>query len=136
MNMIRFITEHEFFVGDTIHIIETCIHPLLRFADKPELIDFDDDLVFCIDAIIKKSKGCSTIMQELFPYLMKFQDKYGGLLANLTNCLNSFIVFGREFIESSEENVSLLLQMAWRAITINPSGAADHPLMTGENCEY
>lgn len=62
MNLIRFMTEHEYFVGESVQIIETCIHPLLRFADQPELIDFDDDLVFCIDAIIKKSRACSSIM--------------------------------------------------------------------------
>ena len=72
MNLIRFMTEHEYFVGESVQVIETCIHPLLRFADQPELIDFDDDLVFCIDAIIKKTKTCSAIMQELFPYMVKF----------------------------------------------------------------
>ena len=56
MNLIRFVAEHEVFVGQSVQVIETCIQPLLRFADQPEAIDFDDDLVFCIDALIKKSK--------------------------------------------------------------------------------
>lgn len=38
--------------------------------------------------------------------MVRFQNKYGGLLANLTNCLNSFIVFGRPFIESNEMHVN------------------------------
>ena len=46
--------------------------------------------------------------------------KYNGLLANLTTCLNAYIIFGKEFIESNESYVNLLLEMIWKAITLNP----------------
>ena len=85
MNLIRFVTEHEYFVGKNVAIIEQCVKPLLQFADRPEEIDFEDDLIFCIDALIKKSRSCSPMMQELFPYVQKFQMKYNGVLANLVD---------------------------------------------------
>jgi len=134
MNLIRFVTEHEYFVGKNVAIIEQCVKPLLQFADRPEEIDFEDDLIFCIDALIKKSRSCSPMMQELFPYLQKFQMKYNGVLANLTCCLNSYIIFGKDFIESDERNVQLLLEMVWRAISLNPAG--DHNFNDESNADF
>ena len=55
MNVVRFIAEHEYFSGRHVGIIEETIKPLLKFLKDPTLIDFDDDLVFCADALIKKS---------------------------------------------------------------------------------
>ena len=56
MNVVRFITEHEYFSGRTnVEIIEEMIKPLLQFMTNLQDIDFDDDLVFCIDALIKKA---------------------------------------------------------------------------------
>ena len=60
--------------------------------------------------------------------------KYNGVLANLTCCLNSYIIFGKDFIESSERNVQLLLEMAWRAISLNPAG--DHNLNDESNADF
>ena len=75
---------------------------------NPKLIDFDDDLVFCIEALLKKAKGCSQIMMELYPYLILFQEKNGGILANLVSCLNSYIIYGQQFIQNDENMVNLL----------------------------
>lgn len=36
---------------------------------NPNQIDFDDDLIFCVDALIRKSKGCSQIVQDFFQFL-------------------------------------------------------------------
>ena len=36
--------------------------PLLLFATRLNDIDFEDDLIFCIDALIKKNKACSIII--------------------------------------------------------------------------
>ena len=123
MNLIRYFTEHKYFVGKTVPLIEKCLSPLLRYCADPQAIDFDDDLIFCIEALIKKAQGCSPVIQEIFLYLKNFQQKYNGMLANLTTCLNSYIIFGREFIEQSEQHVQALLEMAWKAISLNPEGA-------------
>lgn len=48
------------------------IKPLLLFGTRLKDIDFEDDLIFCIDALIKKSKTCSLIIQETFPSLKYF----------------------------------------------------------------
>lgn len=101
-------------------IIEDSLRPLFILMTNPKDVDFDDDLVFCAHALIKKSKSCSLMMQEFFPFLQLFQNKYEGMLANLTNCLNSYIVYGREFIEQSPEHMQSLINMVQDAISQEP----------------
>lgn len=40
-------------------VLEESIKPLLQLMIQPAQIDFDDDLVFCVEALIKKGRGCS-----------------------------------------------------------------------------
>ena len=124
MNVIRFMTEHEYFGGQKfVKIIETNITPLLKFAEDPTKIDFEDDLIFFIDSLIKKSQNCSEIYQEIFPYLKKFQVKYKGMLANLTSCLSSYLFFGSEFIIQNQVNVDVFMSIISDAISLKPIGA-------------
>ena len=99
MNTIRFVCEHDYFTGRVLPIIEDSLRPLFVLMTNPKDVDFDDDMVFCAYALIKKTKTCSLMMQEFFPYLQMFQNKYEGMLANLTNCLNAYIVYGQDFID-------------------------------------
>jgi|LauGreDrversion4_2_1035121.scaffolds.fasta_scaffold1185592_2 hypothetical protein len=38
--------------------IEETLKPILQYASRPQLIDFDDDLIFILDALIKKWGHC------------------------------------------------------------------------------
>jgi hypothetical protein len=59
MNVVRFITEHNYFSNRFVGLIEDTLKPILAFAESPDMIDFEDDLIFFIDALIKKGKTCS-----------------------------------------------------------------------------
>jgi hypothetical protein len=63
MNVVRFVTEHSYFSNRFVVLIEETLKPLLAFAEDPTMIDFEDDLIFFIDALIKKSKSCSLTLQ-------------------------------------------------------------------------
>lgn len=118
MNIIRYITEQQYFSGKAVEIIEEAIKPLLRLMVDPNQVDFDDDLVFCVDALIRKSKGCSLVIQDFYQFLPKIQVKNDSVLANLTDCLNAYIVFGLDFIQNSEENTNILFAMVEKAMLI------------------
>ena len=51
-------------------VLEEAMKPLLRFVAEPDVIDFDDDLVFCVEALIKKSRTVTPVMAEVFPHLV------------------------------------------------------------------
>lgn len=82
-NMIRFIAEHDYFADRFLQIIEETLLPLFEYLVNPLDIDFDDDIIFCIQSLLKKSKQASPIMRRIFPVLVKFQEKYKGLMGNL-----------------------------------------------------
>jgi hypothetical protein len=72
MNIVRYIAEHIMFSGRSVPVIEEAISPLLRLMMDPSQIDFDDDLIFCVDALIRKAKGCSQVMQDFYQLLPNF----------------------------------------------------------------
>lgn len=95
INLVRFIVESENFRGAKMAaVLEDSLKPLLRFVADPDSIDFDDDLVFCIEALVKKSSSVSPCMMEVFPHLVSIQRKNNGCLANLLQCVNAFMVHG------------------------------------------
>ena len=55
-NTIRFIAEHEYFVNNYLQIIEDTLIPLFEHLVEPSAIDFDDDIIFCLCSLMKKSK--------------------------------------------------------------------------------
>ena len=68
-NTIRFIAEHEFFVANFLPIIEEKLLPLFDYIVQPHAIDFDDDIIFCLSSLMKKSKVVSPSLRKIFPYL-------------------------------------------------------------------
>jgi hypothetical protein len=94
-NTIRFIAEHDFFAANFLSIIETSLIPLFEYMVRPNSIDFDDDIIFCLNSLMKKSKKVSPILTKIFPYLPKFQEKYKGIFGNLLQTLNSYILYSQ-----------------------------------------
>lgn len=71
-NTIRFIAEHDYFADRYLQIIEETLLPLFEYLVNPLDIDFDDDIIFCIQSLLKKTKEASPIMRKIFPVLFKF----------------------------------------------------------------
>lgn len=71
-NTIRFIVEHDYFANKFLDIIEETLMPLFEYIVKPSSIDFDDDIIFCLCSIIKKSKTVSPSLRKIFPFLRDF----------------------------------------------------------------
>lgn len=68
-NTIRFIAEHDHFTGSFLNIIEDNLRPLFEYISEPTQIDFDDDILFCISALIRKAKSVSPTCLIVFKYL-------------------------------------------------------------------
>jgi importin-8 len=71
-NTIRFIAEHDYFAEHFLSVIEETLMPLFEYIVQPNSIDFDDDIIFCICSLLKKSKKASPVLRKIFPYLPKF----------------------------------------------------------------
>lgn len=129
-NTIRFIAEHDYFADRYLQIIEETLLPLFEYLVNPLDIDFDDDIIFCIQSLLKKTKEASPIMRKIFPVLFKFQEKYKGLMGNLLQTVNMFIVNAKDIFEGDAANMGLLIQMATLSLF-----KKDAPIILGNNME-
>jgi importin-8 len=111
-NTIRFIAEHDYFAANFLQIIEETLLPLFEYLVTPSLIDFDDDIIFCLTSLMKKSKVVSPTLRKIFPFLPKFQLKYKGIFGNLLQTINSYLMYGKDFFENSVSNLQQIFEMA------------------------
>lgn len=84
----------------------------MEYIAKPTQIDFDDDLLYCISALIKKSKTVSPTFMIVFKYLPALHLKYKGVFGTLLQTINYYIVYGKEHFENSKEMLAVLFDMA------------------------
>ena len=79
-----------------IPVIEQCTVPLLQFVASPQDIEFDDDIIFFISSLLKKSKSCnSQILRDAFQYLPLFHAKFNHTLGPLLECLSLYMLYSR-----------------------------------------
>jgi importin-8 len=129
-NTIRFIAEHDYFANNFLTIVEDTLIPLFEHLIEPQLIDFDDDIVFCLCSLMKKSKQVSPTLRKIYQYLPKFQLKYKGIFGNLLPAINMYIIYGKDFFETSKENIFTIFEMANLSIF-----KKDPPIILGNNIE-
>ena len=88
-SILRYVAEHEHFNDHMVEIIESCALPLLQFMQNPEAVNFDDDIIFFISSLLKKSKSTdSPILQQAFQFLPKFLSKFNYIFGPLLECIS------------------------------------------------
>ena len=79
-----------------VPVIEQCSLPLLKFMQDPDSVNFDDDLIFFISSLLKKSKSTnSAILREAFQYLPKFLTKFNYIFGPLIECLSLYTLYSK-----------------------------------------
>lgn len=95
-SLIRYVAEHRHFTDRMVPVIEQCSLPLLKFMQDPDQINFDDDIIFFISSLLKKTKSTnSAILREAFQYLPKFLVKFNYIFGPLIECLSLYTLYSR-----------------------------------------
>ena len=102
-NIIRFLSEKEKFVAKNINSIEEIIFPLISYFENINKIDFDEDLIYVMSNLIKnlKTVPAKTGIQML-KYLNKYCEKNEGMILDLYELCNYYIIFGKDIFMNSE----------------------------------
>ena len=103
---------------------------MFEYLVAPTNIDFDDDIVFCLQSLMKKSKVVSPNLRKIFPFLHMFQIKYKGIFGNLLQAINAYLIYGKDFFEDSTENLKHIFEMATLSMF-----RKDKPIILGNNAE-
>jgi hypothetical protein len=67
---------------------------------------------------------------KIFPYLPQFQIKYKGIFGHLLLAMNYYIVYGKQFVENSVENLRMVYDMANLSLY-----KIDQPVFLSNNAE-
>ena len=111
-SVVRYVAEHEHFADKMVYVIEQCSLPLLRFMQDPDSVSFDDDLIFFISSLLKKSRSTdSEILRQAFQFLPKFLVKFNYIFGPLIECLSLYTLYSRvnqenrDWLASSQEHL-------------------------------
>ncbi|MCQ2816973.1 MAG: hypothetical protein MJ252_06885 [archaeon] len=103
-NIIRRICEEKEFVLGALPQIEESLKPLFAYMKKDiDSIDFDEDLVLIMTNIIKFNESVPNVALEFLIDLYKYPEKNKGMLLDLYELLNNYIIFSKGRIEEKQE---------------------------------
>ena len=115
-NVIRQIVEIQTFVPGYYAQVEEQLKPLFAFITEPSKIEFEDEIVLVLKTFIKKTKGVSNMLWEMFPYLEKVFEKNKKCFGNLLDLLNYFLIYGKEQFAVNRNNLSILIGIAAKSM--------------------
>jgi len=99
--------------------MEEVIQPILEFINRPNEMDFDDDISLLIASIIKLSGEVTETCKVLFPLTVKIHGKYKGVFGNLLVSLNLYLKQGAPWIAEVSDRVKILHDMSMISMFYN-----------------
>ena len=95
---------------------EEALKPVLKLLANPSAIKFDDDIIVLIKTFVKKSKGISPVMWELFDLFPSVVAKNKGQLCDLIDTINHFMVYGKQTFAQRECSIRALAEIIEKAM--------------------
>ncbi len=111
-NVIRAICEQKMFFPAYLDKIENSLLPIFNYLVDPTNVEFDDDMIQVITALITRRGGISENMAKIFPVLPNFFEKYGQTFGSLLQTLNTYIFYGKEMFIANKAWIEIVLKMS------------------------
>ena len=73
--------------------------------NEPQKITFEDEILLIIKGMIRKRKGVTPLMWEIFDVFPKLLTKAKGQLGDLLDTINSYMIHGREGFAQRESSI-------------------------------
>lgn len=110
-NIIRTVTDNATYVTKYILIVEEILEPLFDHMKAPSKIDFDEDIVLIMTSFIKHLKSLPNSSLGLLPELPKYLKKSKGLMLDLYELINQYIVYGNGIVDVKEEFNKIIMKI-------------------------
>lgn len=89
--------------------MENCIEPLICHMKSSKLLPLEEDLIAIATNFIKCSKSMTPTAEKIFPYLEDYIKKIDSLLFDLFELLNCYIIYGKQLILGTQENINKVI---------------------------
>lgn len=110
-NIIRTLTDNATYVTKYIIVLEEILEPLFDHMKAPSKIDFDEDIILIMTSFIKHLKALPKSALALLPELPKYLKKSKGLLLDLYELVNQYIVYGNGIVDMKEEYNKIIMKI-------------------------
>lgn len=111
-NIIAIICDSDAFYPQLAGSIENSMLPLFNYLMNPDEVEFDDDIIKAVGALIRRHRGISPNMVKVFPVLPKTYEKSKGVFGNLLEVLNYYLYYGKDLFIQDKTWIEILLTMA------------------------
>lgn len=101
--IIKLIFANQHFITNHFSDIDEMITPLLVYMKYPNKIDFDEDFIQIMIALIQTLKSIPPCAIKLFPDLCQYLRKKKGLTVDLFQLLNLYIIYSNDAIENYDD---------------------------------
>ena len=110
-NVIRAIGEQSAFFPVFMDSIENALLPMFNYLVDPTDIEFDDDIMQVICALITKRGDISENMAKIFPYLPNFFEKYNRSFGSLFQTLNCYLYYGKNIFAANKSWIETIVKL-------------------------
>lgn len=110
-NIIRTISDKEEYVQKYILQLEEILDPIFEHMKNPTKIDFDEDIVLIMTSFIKHLKYIPKSGLKILVELPKYLKKSKGLLLDLYELVNQYIVYGKKIIDTKEDYNKIIMKI-------------------------
>lgn len=93
------------------------ISTLFKYMNHIKKIEFDEDLVLVVTSLITIGEKVPQEAINFFKYTPKYLKKNKGLMLDLFELLNAYVIYGSEMFENDIENIKTLCNLIKISIT-------------------
>lgn len=127
MNILKALAQQKSLLPTCGPQFEQAMTPVLALVQQADKISFEDDICSIIKSMIKKARAVSQTLFEVLPYLeqifIKNKDCFGSVLLD---CLNYYLIYGREQLAQSRPCLQMFFRMADAAMHTSAEKVAIH----------
>lgn len=96
MMIIRVCIDNNVYMPELQDQFEESLKPIFVFVSEPQKITFEDDIMLIIKSMIRKRKGVTPLMWEIFDHFPKLLTKSKGQMGDLLDTVNSYMTHDKE----------------------------------------
>lgn len=115
--MIRHICDNQNYVLSNYKEFCETISTLFKYMNHIRKIEFDEDLILVMTSLITLGKKVPQEAINFFQYTPKYFKKNKGLMLDLFELLNAYIIYGSEMFDSDFEYIKILCDIIKKSIT-------------------
>jgi hypothetical protein len=111
LNIVRTLVDKIDYMQPNFFEFEEILSPLFEYMKTPNRIDFDEDIILILTSFIKNLKIIPQSALKVLPELPKYLKKCKGLLLDLYELMNEYIVYGNGVIDTNEEYCKVVMKI-------------------------